>query len=52
MKKKFTKKIDNIKIELKNKFGDEKFKKIYLFYKKEENVKIFLYNNFFIEFSK
>ena len=43
MKNKFTTKLDNIKIDLKNKFGQEKFRKIYNYYKSEE--KVILYFN-------
>lgn len=38
MKKKFTIKIENIKKDLKDKFGQEAFETIYSFYKKEEKV--------------
>lgn len=39
MKKKFTFKIETIKEDLKNKFGNDEFEKIYSFYKKEEKVR-------------
>ena len=52
MKNKFTTKLDNIKIDLKNKFGQEKFRKIYNYYKSEEKVILYFNIKYFQNIQK